>query len=248
MARVHSTRRITIRVIRHRINRGTAKVSETTRREKLAADLVTLRSVERASTILRFETTGDPPDRYSITFRGRGFRRDPSTGDIVSQTLHQCELRLALSYPRYPPDIRWLTPLLHPNISFGGFIRMEDIGIPWSEELSLDVVCERLWDVARLAHYDLDNATNYVARKWVQEQRQVSLPADARPLRDKVTAANTNIIQYRLRGDQHVSFPEQEQRDDILYIDENTPIPAVNLARPRRDSDGSDVLYIGDDS
>jgi ubiquitin-protein ligase len=223
-------------------------VNATQRRERLAADLAALRSVQDASTILRFETTGESPDRYAITFRGKGFRRDPSTGEIVNQTLHQCDLRLTLSYPRYPPDVRWLTPLLHPNISFSGFIRMEDIGIPWSEELSLDVICERLWDVARLAYCDLENATNYVARKWVQEQREVSLPADARPLRDKVTAANTNIIQYRRRGDQRLSFPQQQQCDDILYIDENTPTPTINLGRPRQGGDRDDVLYIGDDS
>jgi hypothetical protein len=210
--------------------------------------LAALRSVADASTIFRFESAGDPPDRYSITFRGKGYRRDTSTGQIVNQTLHQCDLRLAFSYPRYPPDIRWLTPLMHPNISFGGFIRMEDIGIPWSEDLGLDVVCERLWDVARLAYCDLDGATNYVAKKWVQEQSEVSLPADARPLRDKVTARNTNIIQYRRRGDQHVSFAQQQQHDDILYIDEDTPTPAMQLGRPRRSGDGSDVLYIGDDS
>ena len=221
-------------------------MSATTRQERLAADCDALESLKRASTILDFETTGSPPDCYSITFRGKGLRRNATTGDIVYQNLHQCDLRLTLSYPRYPPDIRWLTPLFHPNISFGGFIRLEDVGIPWTEDLGLDVVCERLWDVARLAYHDVDTAANYVARKWLQEQSRFSLPVDARTLRDKVSSENTNVIGYRRKGDRGLALAQQEDDTDILYIDEDTPIPPVKLGRPRYRKDGEDVLFIGD--
>jgi ubiquitin-protein ligase len=221
-------------------------VSATERQQRLAADYDALESLRRASTILEFETTGSPPESYSITFRGKGLRRDAGTNEIVYQDLHQCELRQTLSYPRHPPDIRWLTPLFHPNISFGGFIRLEDIGLPWTEDLSLDIVCERLWDVARLAYHDVDAAANYAARTWLQQQSGFSLPVDARALRDKVTSANTNVIGYRRKGDQRLAFAQPEADTDILYIDEDTPIPPVKLGRPRRRKDGGDVLFIGD--
>lgn len=221
-------------------------MSASTREERLAADYELLTGIKDASTILDFETTGTPPDCYSITFRGKGLRRNATTGEIVYQNLHQCDLRLTLSYPTHPPDIRWLTPLFHPNISFGGFIRLDDVGIPWTEDLSLDVVCERLWDVARLAYHDVDSAANYVARKWLQEQKRYSLPVDARALRDKVTSENTNIIGYRRKGDQGLALAHQENDTDVLYIDEDTPIPPFQLGRPRYGRDGEDVLFIDD--
>jgi ubiquitin-protein ligase len=222
-------------------------VNNTTRHERLAADREALQNLQDASTILRLEATGQPPDRYLLTFHGKGRHRDAGTGAVVEQTQHQCELRLSLSYPQYPPDVRWLTPLFHPNISFSGFIRLDDIGIPWAEDLTLDIVVERLWDVARLAYYDLETAANYVAKRWCQEQPQLSLPADPRPLRDKVTSVNRNIVRYRRLGDQHVQLAPSGQSHDILYIDENTPLPPLPSARSERAGRGDDVLYIGDD-
>jgi ubiquitin-protein ligase len=222
-------------------------VSETTRQQRLAADFEALAELRSASTILEFEATGQPPDRYDLTFRGRGLRRDASTGEILDVEVHEAEVRLTLSYPRHPPDIRWLTPLFHPNVSFGGFIRLDDLGLPWTEALGLDVVCERLWDVARLAHYDLDRATNYAARNWLQERQDVALPVDRRPLRDKMPPRNANVIRYRRRGDQHVELPQAERIEEILYIDETTPVPPIQLGSRRRRADGDDVLYIGDE-
>jgi ubiquitin-protein ligase len=219
-------------------------VSDTTRSEKLIADLQALQGLQDASTILRLEPTGNPPDRYLVTFHGKGLRRDVSTGAVVEQLQHQCELRLGSSYPRYAPDIRWLTPLFHPNISFGGFIRTDDVGIPWNADLTLDVVCERLWDVARLAYYDLDNAANYAAGRWLQESREVALPADPRPLRDKTAAVNKNIVRYRRRGEQQIDFGPGEQQQDTLYIGEQPSLPATPGGS--QSGDGDDVLYIGE--
>src|SRR5687768_12904531 len=89
------------------------------RENRLRTDLAALEALRAQSTILQFETS-EPADRYTITFRGKGLARSAAGSDISIVELHQVDLRLPFSYPQRPPDIRWLTPILHPNISFSG--------------------------------------------------------------------------------------------------------------------------------
>ncbi len=222
-------------------------MTDTIRDQRLRADFEAMEALKAASTILDFQQVGEPPDRYTVTFRGKGLRRDASTDKVEQLDSHECEIRLTLSYPQRSPDIRWLTPLFHPNISFGGFIRLRDVGVSWTEDLCLDVVCERLWDVARLAYYDLENATNHTAKCWLQEQRDVTLPVDLRPLRDRISISNSNVIRYGRRDDKRVVLSDVEEKNEVLYIDEDTPVPPVQLVWRDRWGDDDDVLYIGDE-
>ena len=99
------------------------------RRERLATELEAMRALRKTSSILSFESSGDPPDRYTLTFSGRGIcRASSSRSEIEYVDQHRVEIRLPYSYPQRPPDIRWTTPILHPNISFSGFINVKDIG------------------------------------------------------------------------------------------------------------------------
>ena len=215
-------------------------MSQQSREERLAAELASLSALKEASTLFDFEHTGDPPDRYTLIFRGKGISRDSSpTSDIETIELHRCDLRLPYSYPSRPPDIRWLTPIFHPNISFSGFIKLRDVGLPWEQDLSLDVVCERLWDVARLAYLNQDTATNFSAKNWYEEDEELQLPIDHRPLRDKQLPANANIVRYGRRGQQKTETPDETPAEtpvvtaeeitpkasEVFYIGENTPTP-----------------------
>jgi len=155
-------------------------VSSTQRQQRLAAELDVMRALAKQSSILEFEPQGDPPDRYTITLRGRGVKRGASYGAGVEYVdHHKCEVRLGYDFPRQPPEVRWLTPIFHPNISYSGYVELKDCGLMWAEDLSLDVVCERIWDLARLAWFDLDKARDHSAKKWVSEQGEVGLPVDA---------------------------------------------------------------------
>jgi len=212
----------------------------------LAADLASLEVLKANSSVFTFEASGEPADTYTVVFRGRGLYRDSATGRIQDVNEHRCDLRMTLSYPERPPEIRWQTPLLHPNVSFGGFIRLSDVGLPWTEDLALDVISERLWDVARLAYYDLDQATNLTARRWLESQRDYTLPLDPRPLRDRMIRGNTNIIRYHRRDGSGMLFPERDSEPTILYIDENTPVPPLPTARRELSGEEDDILYIDD--
>lgn len=213
------------------------------RDDRLNAELEALRALRKASTILDFEFSGDPPDRYTLEFRGRGVSQVRS--DVEFADVHRIELRLPYSFPQKPPDFRWLTPIFHPNISFSGFISLDDIGLPWQDELGLDVICERLWDVARLSYLDLSAATNHCARGWFESSCSLTLPVDVRPMRDRSIATGKNVVRYQRCGERRVPVPGQAS--DVLFIGEDTPTPAipvriVSYRYPSKDDD--DVLYI----
>lgn len=220
------------------------------RETRLQSDLETLKELCKCSSIFDFDATGMPPDRYSLTFRGRGIARSISArADVEYVELHEIDMRLPFSYPKLPPDIRWVTPILHPNVSFSGFIQLRDVGLPWDDTVTLDAVCERLWDVARMAYINLDRATNFSAKSWVERPDRITLPVDNRILRDKMPPSGVNVIRYQRRGAGRNAPPRVGE--EVLFIGEDTPIPPMPRPgyRPRRPDQGDDddILYIGDD-
>lgn len=219
-------------------------MSTTAKKQRLAAELEVMRALAGQSSILQFESEGDPPDRYKITFRGRGINCTASyRPEVEYLDRHECEIRLGYGFPERPPEVRWRTPIFHPNISYSGLIKVEDCGLDWNRDLTLDVVCERLWDIARLAWMDLETARNMSAKRFFSEQQEITLPVDARPLRDRGGPSPSNVIHYR-RGPGSQAVAE----NGILYIGEDTPTPELPRRRPSRGpADDDDILYIGDD-
>ena len=213
-------------------------MSQDQREQRLLSDLEALRALKNESTIFEFEATGDPPDRYLLTFRGKGLCSEPAAkNDVKEIDFHQCDLRLPYSYPDRPPDIRWLTPVMHPNISFSGCINARDIGLHWTPEVGLDSVCERLWDIARLAYVNTDQAVNYSAKNWFEANRTESKPIDARELRDRSTSrqASSNVVRYERRGAGRLrlpSGPPAALAADVLFIGDEPP--SAPLAPVRR--------------
>ena len=106
----------------------------------------------------------------------------------------------------------------------------------------LDEVCERLWDVTRLAYLNLDRAVNYSARNWYKNQTQLTLPLDTRPLRDRVRPVNANVIRYERRGAERSARPRMIDQGEVLFIGEETPSPGASSTRAWSDDD--DILYI----
>jgi len=225
------------------------------RGQRLQDEHEALLRLKAASSLFDFETTGDPPDRYTLIFRGKGMKRGTSSkAEVEIVELHRCDVRLPYSYPQRPPDIRWLTPIFHPNVSFSGYVDVKDIGLPWDKNLALDVVCERLWDMVRLSYMDLDKASNYAAKNWFEEHDELARPVDLRPLRDKEASGGTNVVRYQRRGAQRPTTPQASASGSVLYIGEDTPIPPPatserpSAARTRRTSSGDDdILFIGDE-
>ena len=152
------------------------------RMRRLRNDLVALERLRSESSIFRFTTQGDPPQHYRIHFQGRGLYRDH--GKVRPLEKHHIEIKLGSSYPRTIPEIRWLTPIYHPNISEIGMVCLGGYGTHWVPSVQLDELCTMLWDMLRYHNYDIRSPYNRDAALWVAQQQLIRFPTDARPLRD----------------------------------------------------------------
>jgi ubiquitin-protein ligase len=155
---------------------------ESPRIRRLRNDLAALERLQAESSVLRFRTSGKPAQQYTIEFRGKSLARE--RGKVTIQDRHQVEIRLGASYPRTMPEIRWVTPIYHPNISEIGMVCLGGYGTHWVPSLNLDELCGMLWDMARFHNYDIRSPYNREAALWVANQTTFLFPLDRRPLRD----------------------------------------------------------------
>jgi ubiquitin-protein ligase len=162
---------------------GTHKVMhQTPRIRRLHNDLAALDRLRSESSVFRFTFTGDPPQQYHITFAGQSLWRDHGKYRILER--HRVEIKLGASYPRSMPEIRWLTPIFHPNISEIGMVCLGGYGTHWVPSVQLDELCVMLWDMARFHNYDIRSPYNRECALWVASQSTFRFPIDSRPLRD----------------------------------------------------------------
>jgi ubiquitin-protein ligase len=160
---------------------------ESPRIRRLRSDLAALERLQSDSSVLHFRPQGKPPvQHYIVIFLGKSLAR--ARGKIGLQERHEVEIKLGASYPRTMPEIRWLTPIYHPNISEIGMVCLGGYGTHWVPSLNLDELCGMLWDMARFHNYDIRSPYNREAALWVANQTTYRFPLDARPLRDLRTA------------------------------------------------------------
>ncbi len=78
------------------------------------------------------------------------------------------------------PEIRWVTPIYHPNISEIGMVCLGGYGTHWVPSVQLDELCVMLWDMARYHNYDIRSPYNRDAALWVANQTTFLFPTDPR--------------------------------------------------------------------
>ena len=149
---------------------------------RLKNDTLALERLKGESSVLRFRGRGDPVQHYLIEFHGKSLARE--RGKVTVRDRHEVEIKLGASYPRTMPEIRWQTPIYHPNISEIGMVCLGGYGTHWVPSLNLDELCGMLWDMARYHNYDIRSPYNREAALWVANQSTFRFPIDARPLRD----------------------------------------------------------------
>jgi ubiquitin-protein ligase len=155
---------------------------ESPRIRRLRNDLLAMERLQSESSVLRFHAQGKPAQRYLIELRGKSLTRD--RGKVAVRDRHEVEIKLGASYPREMPELRWLTPIYHPNISEIGMVCLGGYGTHWVPSLNLDELCGMLWDMARFHNYDIRSPYNREAALWVANQTAFRFPLDDRPLRD----------------------------------------------------------------
>jgi ubiquitin-protein ligase len=198
------------------------------------------------SSILDFQCFDKPPQRYLITFNGKGLLQPPNSDAVEAVDFHQCEIRLGASYPRNKPDLKWKTPIFHPNISALGQVCLGGYGTNWVPSLNLDELCEMLWDMIRFANFDTKSPYNYKAARWAEQQTQFRFPLDNRSLKDLVAQRRA----AELRGETFEPPPppkedplQKLEEEGIVFIgdDEGDPDGGEDT------SAGESLFYIGDD-
>ncbi|MDA7951179.1 MAG: hypothetical protein MPJ24_06790 [Pirellulaceae bacterium] len=159
------------------------------RMRRLQNDYKSLLALQNESTIFRFYPLDLDPlssigKRYILEFHGRGLYlqnedQPPTYGDR-----HEVAVHLSSTYPRTVPEIRWKTPIFHPNISANGYVCLGGLGTHWVPSLGLADLCEMLWNMLRFENYDIESPYNKQAAQWVNEDFLRTCPLDLRPLRN----------------------------------------------------------------
>ena len=157
------------------------------RDRRLRSDFRAMQSLREESTIIEFDSRGDPPTRYRVVFHGKGIWRPNKSDQIRIGDRHEVLITLTSAYPRMIPELAWQTPIFHPNISASGVVCLGGYGTHWVPSLKLDELCNMLWDMIRFKNFDVESPYNREAAIWAKNQAEYHLPLDQRPLRNRVS-------------------------------------------------------------
>ncbi len=209
-------------------------VYESPHLRRLRSDFAALEGLRVESSVCRFKADGGtPPRRYVVEFQGTAAARE--FGRIVVRTRHRVEIKLGASYPRVMPELRWLTPIYHPNISDQGMVCLGGFGTHWVPSISLEDLCAMLWDMARMSNYDVRSPYNREAALWAATQTDFQFPLDPRPLRDlRAGATRDGVPAASPLPDDVVIVLDGSIDDELIVVDEpaaSSPRGA-QLARP----------------
>ncbi len=161
------------------------------RERRLRSDFAALVKLDKESSIFSFRCSGDPPDAYTVVFRGPGTCLDERTACVQTRDVHEVEIRLGADYPRLKPSLLWKTPLFHPNISTQGAVCMGGYTSHWSPSIRLADLCRMLWDMLRYANFDVGDPYNREAADWARDQDRFRFPLSDAPLRDRVAGSGS---------------------------------------------------------
>lgn len=218
---------------------------ESVRTKRLRNDLKLMQELKNQSSIFDFVAFGDPPEKYQVTFMGKSFAREQGTDNIKIIETHRVDIELGMDYPRESPRLRWLTPIYHPNIAESGAVCLGGYSTNWVSSLTLDRLCEMLWDMIRYANYDPNSPYNWRAAQWIRVQTQYSLPLDNRPLRDRVRdVQGANVIKISIEGTQK-STSETPKKVETVREPANLQQPKKTV-QPSGTTRGPGIKFVDD--
>ncbi len=215
---------------------------ESPRTRRLRNDRKALEKLRSESTIVDYDASGAPADRYIVRFYGNGLWRAEGSSKILIRKLHEVRIVLGASYPRMMPELTWVSPIFHPNISGSGVVCLGGYGTHWVPSLSLDELCEMLWDMIRYQNFDVDSPYNREAALWAKSQRDYQLPVDARPIRDRLSnALPTESVAAQTPQPAVWTRPRSSPLPDVLILDDrNEQIIEAELI----DTEDEDIVFL----
>ncbi len=121
-------------------------------------------------SITRFE--GAPPDRYEIEYNLTGLVKN-ADGSVGKAAKHLILITLPFGYPHFPPAVKPLTPIFHPDMDPDA-VR---ISAYWQNSPSLAKLVLHLGDMICGKEYELAEPFNQEAAEWYAAHA-ADLPCD----------------------------------------------------------------------
>ena len=135
--------------------------------------------VDRSDLIHIVSTEGNPPDRYKIRFTVNGVEAVRNNRPVL-RDVHEVAVYLHAEYPMKQPQLKWLTPIFHPNIHVTGAVC---IGAWWAAK-TLDELLLTLGEMVQYKNLDPKDPMNSKAAAWSQRNRNL-FPIDTRELKGR---------------------------------------------------------------
>ncbi|HCB49681.1 MAG: hypothetical protein AMJ56_02300 [Anaerolineae bacterium SG8_19] len=136
--------------------------------------------VNRSELIHILHTDGDPPEKYLVRFTCRGIERLSPGGRPVYREEHEVNIYLHAEYPLKQPQLKWMTPIFHPNIHSTGAVC---IGAWWPAK-TLDELLLTLGEMVQYKNLGPKDPMNSKAAAWALRNKR-TFPVDSRPLKGR---------------------------------------------------------------
>ena len=134
--------------------------------------------INRSEFIHIVSTEGDPPEKYIIRYTCKGVERITPNNQPVLRETHDVQVYLHSEYPQKQPQLKWLTPIFHPNIHITGAVC---IGAWWPAK-PLDELLLTMGEMVQYKNLDPKDPMNSRAASWSLRHKHL-FPIDGRPLK-----------------------------------------------------------------
>ncbi len=132
-----------------------------------------VRTLRLYDNITLVNTSGDPVDEYDIEYKLRGYIT-AANGKISISKNHRIKIKIPFGYPHFPPTIKPLSPVFHPEIDE----KVVPIANYWEENRSLPNLILHIGNMICANTYNLKTPFNLKAAKFY-EKHQENLPLDS---------------------------------------------------------------------
>lgn len=130
-------------------------------------------TIRKYKNIFLINTSGDPPDEYDIEYKVRGYSLT-TDGRVIISKHHRIKIKIPFGYPHFPPTIKPLSPIFHPEV--------DDYVVPianyWEEKKSLPELVIHIGNMLCGATYNKESAFNQEAVDYYQNHKN-ELPLDS---------------------------------------------------------------------
>ncbi len=121
---------------------------------------------------------GQPPDSYEIEYLVKGCIRE-ADGSIRQGTQHRIRINLPFGYPHFPPTVKPISPVFHPDIDPDA-VRITSY---WQKNPSLSDLILHIGEMISGNVYNLEDPFNQEAADWYAEHID-QLPLDTLQVAD----------------------------------------------------------------